>query len=179
MVLLLLLAMGCHHHDHVAAVLLRLELDVAELLHVFGEPLEQPEPELRSRLLAAAEHDRDLDFVARLEEPHDVTLLGLVVVRVDLRPELHLLDDRVHLVAARFTGLLRGLVLELAVVHELADRRPGGRRDLDKIEIGLLGQPERIADGDDADLLTVRTDEPHFGDADPVVDAGFDADGAS
>ena len=30
-----------------------------------------------------------------LEEPHDVALLGLVVVRVDLRPELHLLDDRV------------------------------------------------------------------------------------
>src|SRR5437764_1178155 len=124
----LLLAMGSHHHDHVAAVLARLELDVAELLDVLREALQQPEPQLGAGLLASAEHDRDLDFVARLEEPHDVTLLGLVVVRIDLRPELHLLDDRVHLVAARFTGLLRGLVLELAVVHELADRWPGGRR---------------------------------------------------
>ena len=30
-----------------------------------------------------SEHDRDLDLVALLEEPRDVTLLGLVVVRVD------------------------------------------------------------------------------------------------
>src|SRR3954454_22554838 len=87
-VLLLLLAMRGHHHDHVAAVLLGLELDVAELLHVLREPLEQPEPELGTRLLTAAEHDRDLDLVARFQEPHDVTLLGLVVVRIDLRPEL-------------------------------------------------------------------------------------------
>ena len=62
---------------------------------VLGEPLQQPEAQLGPGLLAAAEHDRDLDLVALLEEPDDVTLLGLVVVRVDLRPELHLLDDRV------------------------------------------------------------------------------------
>src|SRR3954453_6539532 len=178
-VLLLLLAMRGHHHDHVAPVLLGLELDVAELLHVLREPLQQAEPELGARLLTAAEHDRDLDLVARFQEPHYVTLLGLVVVRVDLRPELHLLDDRVHLVTACLTGLLRGLVLVLAVVHELADRWPGGGCDLDEVEVGLLGQSQCIADGDDADLLTVGTDEPHFRDADPVVDAGFDADGAS
>ncbi|MDT7548617.1 MAG: hypothetical protein QOE84_1011, partial [Actinomycetota bacterium] len=35
------------------------------------------------------------------------------------------------------------------------------------------------ADGDDADLLAVRTDQPYLGDTDPVVDAGFSADGAS
>ena len=32
---------------------------------------------------------------------------------------------------------------------------------------------------DDADLLTVRADQPHLGDADPVVDPGLGADGAS
>src|SRR3954468_10399611 len=178
-VLLLLLAMRGHHHDHVAAVLLRLELDVAELLHVFREPLEQPEPELGTRLLTATEHDRDLDFVARFQEPHDVTFLGLVVVRIDLRPELHLFDDRVHLVAACLTGLLRVLVLPLSVVHELGHGRTGGGSDLDEIEVCLLSESQRVADGDDADLLAVGTDESHFGNADPVVDAGFDADEAS
>src|SRR3954451_15830580 len=106
-VLWLLLAMRGNNHDHVSPALLGLDPDVAELLHVLREPLEQPEPELGTRLLAAAEHDRDLDLVARFQEPHDVTLLGLVVVRIDLRPELHLLDDRVHLVSACLTGLLR------------------------------------------------------------------------
>jgi len=100
-------------------------------------------------------------------------------VRVDLRPELHLLDDGEGLVAAGLTRLLRALVLELAVVHELADRRPGHRGDLDQVELCLLGQPERILDAHDADLLPLGTDEPHFGDADPVVDAGLSTDGAS
>jgi len=68
-----------------------------------------------------------------------MALLGAVVVRVDLGPELDLLDDRLGLVLTRLAGLERGLVLELAVVHQLADRRPGGRRDLDQIEVGLLG----------------------------------------
>src|SRR3954453_6537004 len=178
-VLWLLLAMRGHHHDHVSPVLLGLELDVAELLHVLREPLEQPEPELGTRLLAAAEHDRDLDFVARFQEPHDVTFLGLVVVRIDLRPELHLFDDRVHLVAACLTGLLRVLVLPLSVVHELGHGRTGGGSDLDEVEVCLLSESQRVADGDDADLLAVGTDESHFGNADPVVDAGFDADEAS
>src|SRR5207253_6169290 len=44
---------------------------------------------------------------------------------------------------------------------------------------GLLGQPERILDAHDADLLTLWPDETHLGDADPVVDAGLSADGAS
>ena len=113
------------------------------------------------------------------EEPDDVTLLGLVVVRVDLRPELHLLDDRVDLLLAVLTGLHGRLVLELAVVHELADRRASHRGDLDQVEVGLLGQPQRVLDADDADLLAVRTDQAHLGDADPVVDAGLCADVSS
>ena len=83
------------------------------------------------------------------------------------------------LVACGPHGPSARLVLELAVVHELADRRAGHRRDLDEVEVGLLGQPQRVADGDDADLLAVGTDEPHLGDADPVVDPGLSADGAS
>src|SRR5262249_61676619 len=72
------------HHDHVPPVLLGLRLDEAELLDVAGQPLQQPEPQLRPGLLAAPEHDRHLDLVPRLEEPLDVALLGAVVVRVDL-----------------------------------------------------------------------------------------------
>src|SRR5581483_7522638 len=105
------------------------------------------------------EHDRHLDLVARLEEPLDVALLGAVVVRVDLRAELDLLDDRLRLVLARFPGLDRGLVLELPVVQELTARGPRGRGDLDKIEVSLLREPERLVDGDDPYLLALRADK--------------------
>ena len=159
------------HHDHVAAVLLRARLDEAELVDVLGQALQQPEAQLGPRLLATAEHDRHLDLVARLEEPLDVALLGAVVVRVDLRAELDLLDDRVDLVLARFPGLHRGFVLELAEVHELGDRRPGHGGHLDQVEVGLLGQSQRVLDADDADLLAVGADQAHFGDPDALVDA--------
>src|SRR5205809_1013931 len=143
---------------------------------VAGETLQQTEPQLGPRLLTSPEHDRHLDLVARLEEPLDVALLGAVVVRVDLRAQLDLLDDRLRLVLTRFPGLDRGLVLELAVVHELADRWPRSGRDLDQIEVGFLCQLEPVVDRDDPDLLPLRPHEPDFGRTDALVDACFGAD---
>ena len=86
------------HHDHVAAVLLRCCFDEAQRLDIFGELGEKAKTQFGSALFTTAEHDRDFDLVARLQEPLDVTLLGLVVVRIDLRAELHFLNDRVRLV---------------------------------------------------------------------------------
>jgi hypothetical protein len=170
------LLVGRDHHGHVAPVLLRRRLDGTQLGHVLGEALQQPEPQLRTGLLASAEHDGDLDLVATLEEAHDVALLGLVVMGVDLGAELLLLDRGQLLVPAGLPGLLRALVLELAVVHELADRGAGLGRDLDEVELGLLGEPQGVLDTHDADLLAVRSDEPDLRHANPVVDAWLDAD---
>jgi len=74
-------------------------------------------------------------------------------VRVDLRPDLDLLDDRLRLVLARLPGLERRLILELAEVHELGHWRPRRGRYLDEVEIRLLSQPERVGDRDDPNLL--------------------------
>src|SRR5215472_15836559 len=105
-----------------------------------------------------------------------MALLRAVVVRVDLGPELDLLDDRLRLVLTRLSGLERGLVLELAVVHEFADRRPRRRCHLDQVEIGFRGQPERIVNAGDPYLLAVWPDKPDFRDPDALVNPGFDAD---
>src|SRR5690348_14129447 len=171
-----LLPVRTDHHDHVPPVLLGLRLDEAELFNVAGETLQQTEPQLGPRLLTSPEHDRHLDLVARLEEPLDVALLGAVVVRVDLRAELDLLDDRLRLVLARFPGLDRGLVLVLAVVHELGDRGPGSGCHLDQVEIGFLSQLKCVVDRDDPDLLSLRPDQPDLGSTDALVDTRFGAD---
>ena len=86
-----------------------------------------------------------------------MSLLRLVVVSIDLGTELLFLDNRHLLVTAGFTGLLRSLVLELAEVHEFADRWAGLRRNLDQVEVRFLSQPQRVLDADDAYLLTIRT----------------------
>jgi len=108
-----------------------------------------------------------------------VTLLGRIVVRVDLGTKLHLFDDRVRLVATSLTSLLGVLVLELAVVHQLADRRPLGRGDLDEVEVGLLCESQGLVRADDADCFAVGANEPNFGYPNPVVDTQVSADGSS
>ncbi len=100
-----------------------------------------------------------------------------VVVRIDLRSEFHLLDDRMALILAILSGLQRGFVLVLAVIHEFADRRFGHRGHFDEVELRLFGQPQRIVDTHDANLLAAWTDQSDLGHADPLIDPGFDADG--
>ncbi|GEL99659.1 hypothetical protein CTE05_32060 [Cellulomonas terrae] len=94
-------------------------------------------------------------------------------MRVDLQPETDLLEDRVGLVPPGLAGLHVCFVLELAVVHDLADGRTSVRCHLDEVEVGVLRQAQGVLHADDADLLAVGADQADLGDADPIVDAGL------
>src|SRR5215208_4741038 len=167
-----LLALRCEHHGHVAAVLLGPLLDDGELFQVLREAVEDHLPPLGVGHLAAAEHDRDLDLVARLQEALDVALLGVVVMLRDLRPELDLPDVDLLLVLARGLLLLGLLVLVLRVVQDTADGRLGLGGDFHQVQLAALGVPEGLSRLHDPDLLAVLVDEAHLGDADAFVDAG-------
>ena len=80
---------------------------------IFCEPFEQRSTALGVAHLAPAEHDRDLDLVALAQEAYDMALLGRVVVGIDLRAELDLLDRDRALVLARQLLLLLLVVLVL------------------------------------------------------------------
>src|SRR5215216_3199122 len=147
------------HHDHVAAVLEGRGLDLADVLHVVGQAHEEVAPTLGMALLAAAEHDRDLDLRARVQEPLHVALLRLVVVISDLRSHLDFLDMDLRLVLARRLRLLLLLVPVLAVVHDPGDRRIGVGSDLDEVEVLPEGVLESVVTGLHADLSAVGVDE--------------------
>src|SRR3954464_8922445 len=172
-------AVRSQHHRHIAAVLLGGRLHEAVVGDVGATPLQQPVPEFGPRLLASAEHDGHLDFRPRLQEADHVALLGLVVVRVDLGSQLLFLDDGLLLILARLACLLSRLVLELAVVHDLADRRFGVRRYFDKVEIGIRGDAEGVFDAHNANLLATWSDQADFRYSNALIDAGLSADGAS
>ena len=148
---------GGEHHGHVAAV----------------ELGDRPRPGRRRRRLSATwsrillaqlgvvhlpatEHDRDLDLVALAEELLDLAGLGVEVAAADLGPVLHLLDRRRWCSCGGFLGLLRGLVLELAVVHDPTDRRVGLVGHLDQVEVELPGDGQGLGQRLDADLLRRR-----------------------
>lgn len=67
-------------------------------------------------------------------------------------------------------------VLELSVVHDLADRWLGGGRNLDQIKICVERELAGIFNTDDAYLLTIGTDKADLGNSDTLIDASFSAD---
>ena len=122
--------------------------------------------------LAAAEHDGDLNACALLEETQNVALLGLVVANVDLGSELHFLDLDLGLVLTSSLGLHGLLVLELTVVHDLADRRLRVGSDLDQVETLIVGDALGIADGEQAELRAIDANQTARRCSNLVVDAG-------
>ena len=171
-----LLALRRKGHDDVAALLLRLGLDGAVFLDIVGQTLQQFHATNRAGDLTTAQHDGDLDLVASVKETGHMALLHVEIVVVDLQAETNLLDFRGALVAASFTSLDLLVVLELAVINELGDRRLRVRGHLDEIEVCLLGQVQRDGSRDDAHLLALRADQAYLRDANLVVNTWFVAD---
>ncbi|GAB7141612.1 hypothetical protein LRC484719_01970 [Mycobacterium riyadhense] len=90
-----------------------------------------------------------------------------------------LFDNGLLLVPAGFARFLRRLILVLAVVHDLADRRSGVWSNFDKVKIGVRGDAECVFDTHDAYLLPPWANQSDLRYANALVDAGLSADGAS
>ena len=85
------------------------------------------------RHFATAEAKRDFNLVTFFEEAAHRAHLHLVVVDVDARPQLYLLDLDGLLLLARFGGFLLLLVFVFAVVEDLRDGRARIRGNLNKV----------------------------------------------
>src|SRR3954469_21552002 len=135
------------------------------------EALEQLVAEVLARHLAAPELDGGLHLVPLPQEAHRVLELEVVVVLVDVGPELDLFDVDDLLLLLRLVRLLLLLVEELAEIHDPADRRHRRRRDLHQVE-RLLGRPaQSVLDGNDSGLAAVGFDEAYLANPDTVVDS--------
>ena len=96
---------------------------------------------------------------------------------VDIRTELDFLDLDGLLLLARLVGPFLRLVLELAIVENLADRRIGIRLHLDKVETEIFSFCKSFTGIEDAQLVTFRVDTPYFRHPDGAVYARAVEDG--
>src|SRR5208282_5511609 len=159
------------NHHHLAALEARLLLDLGDLCGIAFDAVEQLIAELLVRHFAAAEAQRHLDLVAFPEKALHRAHLHVVIVIVDHRPQLDLLDLDDLLLLARLGGFLLRLIFVFAVIQDLADRRDRIRRDLHKIEPGLLRHGDSSADLSDALVGAIFVDELDLADADLLVNA--------
>lgn len=94
-----------------------------------------------------------------LQEAYQVAQFDLIVPRVRARPEFYFFYLYLLLLLFGRVPALALFVLILSVVQYPAYGRRGIRRDLDEIQIRFFRFAQRILDGNDADLLTIGTDE--------------------
>src|SRR5215210_2658882 len=134
------------------------------------EALQQLVAEILARHFAAPELDGGLDLVPFAQEADGVLELEVVVVLVDVGPELDLFDVDDLLLLLRLVGLLLLLVEELAEVHDAADRRLGRRGHLHQVEGLLLSPPQRLLHWHDAGLRAVGVDQAYLTNPDTLVD---------
>ena len=148
----------------------------ASTLAMFGglflHPAKHRHAELAMGHFAAAEAHGDLHLVAFLEELEDLLHLGVIIVVVDVRTHLDLLDLLRLLLLALLVGLFLGLIFVAADIEELGDRRIGVGRDFDQVEADFLRLLERFAREHHAQIFAVFVDHPDLLGLDELVVAG-------
>jgi MYXO-CTERM domain-containing protein len=108
------------------------------------------------RVFTAAKTHDELHTVTALDETASLRDLGLQIVRIGLWTE----RDRLELDPRRLglRGLLRRFVSELAVVHDLTDRRHGTGRHFHQVKPLLSGKVTTFIRSHNAQLLAFRPD---------------------
>ena len=88
----------------------------------------------------------------------------------DGRPHPHLLQPGGSLLTTPALAILLALlILELAEVHDLADRWSCVGRNLDKVEARILGETLRVIRSHYSVLYTLLVNQTNFGDADAMI----------
>ena len=166
---LLFLALGADEEDHSLALEGRHVIGFAILSEVSRKTREKEFPLFLEDDRASAEEDIGFDFVAFLEELDGVLELEVVVVVIGLRAESDLLDLLLFLVSLGFFLLFLLVVEELLVVDDAAHGRCGSRRDLDEIQILLIGHSQGLLEGVDTLLYVVANQANLLDSADFIV----------
>src|SRR5271166_1849188 len=134
-------------------------LDLGRQVHLRPDPFQHAHADVLMRHLAAAKAQSHLDLVAFINERLHGAHLHLIVVLINVRANLDLLDLNDFLLLLSFVLLFLLFVFELAEVQDLAHRRVGVRADLDQIKADGEGALHRFARAHDTLHLALLVDQ--------------------
>ena len=96
-----------------------------------------------------------------------------VIVLIGSRTKLNFFNRDDDLFLFGLVRFLFGLVLELAKVNDLANRRFGIRRDFHQVHSLFARQANRVSRIHDAELLAVIGDHAHLRHANPFINSCY------
>src|SRR5437588_338689 len=149
----------------------RPELHDAVVPNIFNQPFQNLTAKIGARHLPPAKENRRFDLVSILQKTQNMILLRLVVMVVHINAKLHFLDHDLFLVLLGLALFLLLLIQKFTVVHDAADWRGGGGRNLDQVKVLFAGHFESFEWGQDPDLLALVVNHADFPRTNAVIDA--------
>ena len=155
---------GGEDQSHRPALHRRWFLNGAQILFLghFRHSAQRFPGKLRMGELSASEDHRHLDFVSLFKELESVAQFELEIMLVGTRTHTNAFNIGHSLLFLRLPLPLAKLILVFAVVPYAANRRIGGRRDLDNIESTLPSNIQRFTERNDSDLGAILVDQSDF-----------------
>ena len=132
-------------------------------------------------LFASAQFHLDAHLIAISQKLFDLPGAHLEVMRAGLESDANSFELNLFLLFAVLAFSLFFFVLELAEVHDLADRRLRGSRDLDQVEPALVCDAQRLRGFEYAEILSLVVNNADRRGADILIyavallDGGFGA----
>lgn len=134
-------------------------------------------PYLQVHHFPASEKHVHLYFVTFLQEGARTSNLCIDVMRIRFRSYPDLLENDLMLLHLGLVFLLLLLILELAEVHDLADRRFCIRGDLYQVQVSFSCHGLGVIQGYDSDLFPVLINNSNFSRCYLIIDTVFLLDG--
>ncbi len=144
-------------------------LNDSNITQLFCELLKHFPPDVRMGHLPSTETQRKLYLVTCQQEAAGLFCFHVHIVGIGAWAQAHLFHLNLFLMLSRFPILFALFVAKLPVVHQAADGRGGVGRNLNKIQILLFGQFEGFVCGKDAELIPLRTNNPHLAGPNTII----------
>lgn len=147
------------------------ELHNCFIAQIFDQPFENLTAQSLARHFASAEEDSGFYLIAFVEEPEHMVLFRLIVMFIHVDAEFHFLhrDDMLMFFCLALALLL--LVHELSEVHDAANRRLCGGRDLYQIKVLFFGEFERFEGWQNTELIPFVIDHAKFAGSNAIIGA--------
>ena len=164
---------GRDNNDHTSSFKLRLLVNAAHFGTAVDKLLNDGGAQLRMSHFSSAEAHGNLNLVAVAEEFNSVAKLGVEIVGINVKGKPYFLDLDCLLIFLCFFFALCLLKAIFAVVHNAANVRGGGGRDLYEIKIFFRGDRKGILHRNNTKLRAVGVDHADFFFADLLIDEQF------
>ena len=163
----------CKQRPHEATLRLNASFGCANIGRLLYNPFKDFPAQLGMNNLASTKHEGEFDFISPLQEFLNPAKFCFEIMLIDGRPELNLFGLGLPGFLPGLFHLALFLVLQLVIIHNLADGRTRIGSNFHQVEFRFFRHPESFFRRYDANLVSLRIDKSNFANADVLINPGL------